>query len=151
MTGFVETGARRHVAANPGAYLAPDRDPPYPHGFGELPEELGGEEAIRRYLARPPTIYVGTDDTGRENLDSTDDAERQGRNRVERGRNVFAAAHKLAMAKGYEFRWKLVEAPGVGHVWPMYCQSWYRNYNTPQSRYLNLGLRVVMEVDPTEK
>jgi formylglycine-generating enzyme required for sulfatase activity len=35
---------------------------------------------------------------------------------------------------------------GGWHVWPLYCTSFYRNYNTPQSRYLNLGLRVVMDV-----
>jgi formylglycine-generating enzyme required for sulfatase activity len=38
---------------------------------------------------------------------------------------------------------------GGWHVWPMYCQSWYRNYNTPQSRYLNLGMRVVLVAEPT--
>jgi formylglycine-generating enzyme required for sulfatase activity len=37
---------------------------------------------------------------------------------------------------------------GGWHVWPLYCRSCYRNYNTPQSRYLNLGLRVVRELDP---
>jgi formylglycine-generating enzyme required for sulfatase activity len=37
---------------------------------------------------------------------------------------------------------------GGWHVWPLYCTSFYRNYNTPQSRYLNLGFRVVMERTP---
>lgn len=37
---------------------------------------------------------------------------------------------------------------GGWHVWPLYCTSWYRNYNTARSRYLNLGLRVVMEEPP---
>jgi formylglycine-generating enzyme len=36
---------------------------------------------------------------------------------------------------------------GGWHVWPLYCTSFYRNYNTPQSRYLNLGLRVVRAQD----
>ena len=36
---------------------------------------------------------------------------------------------------------------GGWHVWPLYCTSFYRNYNTPESRYLNLGFRVVMEED----
>jgi formylglycine-generating enzyme required for sulfatase activity len=34
---------------------------------------------------------------------------------------------------------------GGWHVWPLYCRCSFRNYNTPQSRYLNLGLRVVRE------
>jgi formylglycine-generating enzyme required for sulfatase activity len=37
---------------------------------------------------------------------------------------------------------------GGWHVWALYCQSCYRNFNTPQSRYLNLGLRVVRDVEP---
>lgn len=36
---------------------------------------------------------------------------------------------------------------GGWHVWPLYCRSNFRNYNTPQSRYLNLGFRVVREAD----
>jgi formylglycine-generating enzyme len=36
---------------------------------------------------------------------------------------------------------------GGWHVWPLYCTSFFRNYNTPESRYLNLGLRVVREID----
>jgi formylglycine-generating enzyme required for sulfatase activity len=38
---------------------------------------------------------------------------------------------------------------GAWHSWSLYCLSYYRNYNTPQSRYLNLGLRVVREADST--
>src|SRR5262245_29511648 len=40
LTGFLDTGASRVVAANPGTHLLPTRDQPYPFGFGGLPEEL---------------------------------------------------------------------------------------------------------------
>jgi sulfatase modifying factor 1 len=47
--------------------------------------------------------------------------------------------------KGPETGGRRSRRGGGWHVWPMYCQSFFRNYNTPESRYLNLGLRVVVE------
>ncbi|MEJ7639471.1 MAG: formylglycine-generating enzyme family protein, partial [Singulisphaera sp.] len=47
--------------------------------------------------------------------------------------------------KGLETGGRRSRRGGGWHVWPLYCTSFYRNYNTPQSRYLNLGFRVVME------
>ncbi len=49
--------------------------------------------------------------------------------------------------KGPESGGRRSRRGGGWHVWPLYCTSFYRNYNTPQSRYLNLGFRVVMEED----
>ena len=49
--------------------------------------------------------------------------------------------------KGPETGGKHSRRGGGWHVWPLYCTSFYRNYNTPSSRYLNLGLRVVREVE----
>jgi pimeloyl-ACP methyl ester carboxylesterase len=114
--GFIETGARRLVAANPGSDLFPTRELPFPYGFGGLPREIGSDDAIRRYLAQPLTIYLGTADTRRDdNLDTSPEADAQGRNRLERGRNAFLAARKLARERDWPFGWRLVEAPGVGH------------------------------------
>jgi poly(3-hydroxybutyrate) depolymerase len=116
MSGFIQTGANRLVAANPGGYLFPTPAAPFPYGFGGLATELAGEEAMRRYLAQPLTIYLGTDDTDRDaDLDKSADADRQGGNRLERGRNAFDAAHRLAERNGWSFQWRLVEAQGVGH------------------------------------
>jgi dienelactone hydrolase len=116
LSGLVSTGARRYVAANPGAYLWPSRDEPFPYGFGGLPHELSDDDAIRRYLAVPLTIYVGTGDNVRDiDLDKTPEADRQGRNRLDRGRKVFATAQALARARGWPFGWRMVEANHVGH------------------------------------
>ena len=40
---------------------------------------------------------------------------------------------------------KHVRRGGGWATWSFYCRSSYRNYNTPESRYFNLGFRVVME------
>ena len=116
LSGFVDAGARRQVAANPGSYLWPSRDAEFPYGFGELPGSLGDDEAVRRYLAQPMTIFLGTADNLRDNdLDKSPDADKQGATRLERGRNAFEAGRRLALREGWAFRWTLVEAPNVGH------------------------------------
>ncbi len=116
LNGFVAPGARGSVSANPGSYLLPTRDEPFPYGFGGLPDDLADDAAIGRYLARPLTIYLGTDDVRRDDdLDTSPEADRQGRTRLERGRATFEAARALAERRGWTFGWRLVEARGIGH------------------------------------
>lgn len=116
LSGFVATDAKRIVVANPGTLLFPTRDQKYPYGFGGLPDELSGDEALRRYLAQPITLYLGEKDTERdEHLDKSPAAERQGTTRWERGQNAFRVAEKLARDRRWKFNWRLVAVPGVGH------------------------------------
>ncbi|MGQ0750620.1 MAG: hypothetical protein ACT4PS_08805 [Betaproteobacteria bacterium] len=123
---FVPNAARRIVVANPSTYVWPTRDAHFPFGFGGLPEAIGTDEAIRRYLAQPVTIFLGTSDVARDaTLNVTAGAMRQGSNRYERGMQIFQAARELAKNKGWDFNWRLVEASGVGH-------SARRMYASPQ-------------------
>lgn len=116
LTAFVPTAAARIVVANPGSDLFPTRGFPYPYGFGGLPDALAGDDRLREYLGRPMTLYLGTADVVRDDdLDTSAEADRQGPNRLSRGRNAFRQARALAVEKGWEFRWRLVEAAGVGH------------------------------------
>ena len=115
MAGFLPGEPQRIVAANPGAHLFPTREKPFPYGFGGLPEELGNDAAIRRYLAVPLTLFLGTADTGTANLDQTAEARKQGATRIERGRNCFRYAETLARERGWPFNWSLIEVPGIGH------------------------------------
>lgn len=117
MAALGEGGARRYVAANPGSHLFPTRALPFPYGFGQLPPALADADALRRYLARPLTLYLGTEDReeGDRNLDRSDRAREQGATRYERGRNLFEEGRRLAAARGWALGWRLVLAPGVGH------------------------------------
>jgi poly(3-hydroxybutyrate) depolymerase len=116
LAAFVPNAATRIVIANPSTYVWPAREFQFPYGFGGLPQELGGDEALRRYLAQPVTLFLGTADVTRDGtLNTSDSAMRQGTNRYERGLRVFAAARELAAGKGWAFNWRLVEAPGVSH------------------------------------
>ncbi len=112
-----DLGAVRLVAANPGSHLFPDRSAPYGYGLGNLPEELSDDDALRRYLAAPLTLYLGTadNDPAHPSMDRSEPAMRQGAHRYARGLACFAAAQQLAAERGWEFRWRLVEAPGIAH------------------------------------
>lgn len=41
-----------------------------------------------------------------------------------------------------------VRRGGAWHTYPLYLRAAFRNYNRPDSRYLNLGFRVVLEATP---
>jgi len=113
---FVQTDARRIVAANPGTQLFPSLTAQFPFGFGGLPEELQTDQQLKTYLAQPLTIFLGTKDVERdEYLDVTPAADAQGKNRFERGQNAFATAKKLASDRGWDFGWKLVIADEIEH------------------------------------
>jgi pimeloyl-ACP methyl ester carboxylesterase len=116
MAAFLPGEASRIVAANPGSHLFPERTQDFGYGFGGLPAELSTDEVIRRYLAAPLTLYLGTGDVLVEpSLDTTEPAMKQGPNRLARGRACFAAAEKLARERGWDFGWRKVETVGVGH------------------------------------
>jgi pimeloyl-ACP methyl ester carboxylesterase len=116
MSAFMDTGAERLVAANPGTDLFPLRSMPFGYGFGGLPEALSNDDAIRRYLAAPLTIYLGTaDDQPDENFETSERGMAQGSGRHQRGLACYWTAKTLAESRGWTFGWRLVEAQGVGH------------------------------------
>jgi hypothetical protein len=115
-SAFVKTEATRIVAANPGTHLFPTRNAEFPFGFGGLPETLQTEAKLRFYLAQPLMIYLGSNDTERdEYLDVSPPADAQGQTRFERGQNVFAAAKKMAEDRQWPFGWKLFIAKDIEH------------------------------------
>lgn len=116
MAALQDTGAERIIAANPGSVLMPSLEQPWGYGFGGLGPKHGTEAQIRRYLAAPLTLYLGTaDDVPDENFDQSEDAMLQGAGRHQRGLAAYWTAKTLAKQKGWEFAWQLVEAPGVAH------------------------------------
>jgi poly(3-hydroxybutyrate) depolymerase len=115
LAAFLPGEAIRIIAGNPGSLIFPTHDLPFQYGFGGLPESLGGEQALKNYLAAPLTLFLGTADIGSTHLDLTETAMRQGATRLERGRTCFELGRRLAEQKGWPFGWRLVEAEGVGH------------------------------------
>lgn len=103
----------RAVCANAGWYFMPDPEAPFPYGLAGAGAAAASIEAA---LGRRLVVLLGEADLGRDgSLRQTAGAEAQGRNRLARGRAFFAAARRLAAARGVPFRWRLATAPGVGH------------------------------------
>lgn len=116
LAAFLPAEAVRIVAANPGSLLFPSRDQNFGYGFGGLPAELSSDDVLRRFLAAPVTLYLGTDDIyPKPSFDDSPAGMKQGAHRLERGRNCFEYAQKLARERGWAFHWRKVETPGIGH------------------------------------
>jgi poly(3-hydroxybutyrate) depolymerase len=116
MAGFFDSGAAGIVAANAGSALFPTRDAAFGYGFGNLPPELSSDDVIRRYLAQPLTLYLGTGDNAPdEYFDTSKEAMAQGGGRYQRNLAVYEAARKLAHERGWPFHWRIVKARMVGH------------------------------------
>lgn len=113
---FTPHAAKHIVIANPSTWLWPTTQERFPFGFGGLPPAMTGDDTLRRYLAQPVTLLLGTADNQRDaDLNVTAGADRQGANRFERGHNFYRTARELAQARGWAFNWTLLEVPDVGH------------------------------------
>lgn len=116
MCAFQSTDAERYVAANPSSWPFPTTALEFGYGFGGLPEVLSSEEMIRKFLARPLTVYLGTkDDTPDEDTDMSDGALVEGPARYQRGLAFYQFGKTIAERKKWDFNWILVEAEGVNH------------------------------------
>ena len=101
------------IAANPGWYTMTTRKEKFPYGLGGTKVT---DDDLRRLYARPLVVLLGEDDTQRGTyLRTTPEADRQGANRLERGKTYFAGAKRNALARKMPFNWKLQTVPGVGH------------------------------------
>jgi hypothetical protein len=115
LVAFVPNEARRVVIANSGTYVLPSLTVDAPYGLGNIYSGAAGEQALRRYLQQPLTIYLGEADDQEDNENNTPQARAQGASRYQRGLNAFKAGQAAAQARGAAFNWRLVELPGVGH------------------------------------
>ena len=114
--GFHTVGAAGLIAANPASVLMPSRDYRYPYGFGGLPDGIAGDDAIAAYLRQPLVLYVGAlDDQSQGTPDNRPEAMRQGATRPQRAQFAFETGRIIAAARGWDFKWRFVSRPGVGH------------------------------------
>ncbi|NJD20659.1 MAG: hypothetical protein FIA95_15420 [Gemmatimonadetes bacterium] len=114
MTVFMDTDAERGIAMAGGSIVFPTRDLKFGLGFGGLPDELSNDERIKRYLALPMTVYIGTADTATSQL-PMGEAYAQGVHRYSRNIRWFNEAMDLAYERKWPFNWRLVIADGPGH------------------------------------
>lgn len=109
VAAFVPTEAKRIVIANPSTYVLPSLTVQAPYGMGGVYGAAQAESELRRYLAQPVTIFLGTADTSAKYRNDSAEALAQGATRYERGLNVYRAAERLASSREWTFNWRLVE------------------------------------------
>lgn len=107
-------GVVRIVTANASSYVMPGPNEAAPYGLGGLPAGAG-EEYLAAYLRQPLTIYLGAEDTGREDVHNAPPAQRQGETRLARGQSVYRTALAAAISHNLTCNWKLTVALDVGH------------------------------------
>lgn len=104
----------RAVIGSPGWYTFPDREQSFSYGIKNVP--YVDDVRLRRYFAKDIIVQLAEGDTVREwFLRKTPEADRQGRNRLDRGRTFYDYCRRLCLRRGWPFRWRLVEEPGLGH------------------------------------
>ena len=112
-------GEIEYIIANPSSYLYLDAQRPreaalcpdydrYPYGLQGV---SGADEQRRRFRERNVTVFLGEEDTKLEYLDTSCEAMRQGKDRLERG--VLFHAYVARIFRPRVLR--LVTVPGVGH------------------------------------
>jgi hypothetical protein len=112
---YIPNHALRIIIANPSSHVWPSVDVNAPFGFGGIYASDEAQVALRNYLAQPVIMVLGKSDTGDKDRDDEAAAAAQGKNRYQRGMNVFHAAQAEAERRGWPFNWQLIELPGVGH------------------------------------
>ncbi len=115
MTAMQDSEAERIVVTSSGSCIFPTREMRFGLGFGGLPDHLSDDERIRRFLAQPITVYIGTNDTELAQL-PTGSAYDQGVHRYSRNIRWFNEAMDLAYENEWEFNWRLVIADGPAHT-----------------------------------
>jgi hypothetical protein len=102
----------RAVAANPGWYLVPDHEFPFPFGLRGAPIS---KTTLHNAFDCNFTLLLGTGDVNYAGMRNDPAALAQGRTRYQRGLFFFPRARAIAGGIGAPFGWRMKEVPGVGH------------------------------------
>lgn len=105
----------RILASNASFYTLPNAEYSYPFGIAESP--LEGTD-LASVFANKLVVFLGEEDNAQETGGTflvSSSADAQGSHRLERGKFFYDEARKAAKHLGYDFNWKLVVVPGVGH------------------------------------
>ncbi len=110
-----QSKARRVIAANAGFYTLPLLDQALPVGLAQTGLGL---DTMREALSKELVVLLGAEDNhdgAGGTLLHSPRVDRQGLDRLSRGRHFFSAAQQLARREQVELRWQLGIVDGVGH------------------------------------
>lgn len=114
----------RAVACNPGSWtwcdpsgliMGSERTFTWPYSIAETP--FNDREHLEAFFARDFHICLGERDCDPNGKGAPTDAAslQEGRHRLERGKNFFAAMKEIAEQEGLPFRWDISVVEGIGH------------------------------------
>lgn len=105
---------KKAIIGNPGWFTFPTKDYNYSYGIKDLDDFTPAQ--LRRMLRQNVILQLAEGDTIRESfLRKTPEADRQGMNRLERGNRFFEILDSISKAAHYDFNWRRVYVPNVGH------------------------------------
>lgn len=105
---------KKAIIGNPGWFTFLSENENYSYGIKDLPEIDNGR--LRNMLGKNIILQLAEGDTLRESfLRKTPEADRQGLNRLERGNKYFETLKSIAEKNGWDFNWRRVYVPDVGH------------------------------------
>ncbi len=104
----------RGISGSAGTYTMPDYNIAYSYGLKDMDVT---QKNLNKFYAKDFMVIVGDADTvlSRPDLVKTPEANRQGRDRVERGQNFFKSSKAIAAEQKVPFNWKFQLIPGAGH------------------------------------
>lgn len=105
--------ADRVIAANSGVYFMPDENVAFPRGLKNVPIT---DKELKRAYKKDAIILLGENDVKRtRSFPQTPADDKQGLNRLERGKNFYAKTVLKAQEIGVKLNWQLITVPDVGH------------------------------------
>lgn len=101
------------VAANAGTYTFISNKQDFPYGY----RNLGGLSAVsNKAFQKKLVVFLAEGDTIRDSyLNVTNEADRQGSNRFERGNHFFQSAENYVARKNIPLQWQLRTLPDAAH------------------------------------
>jgi hypothetical protein len=102
-----------YIVANAGWYTMPDSSTAFPYGLGGVPAE---SSFVKEAFGFHVTILLGEADTKADgSLRQTVQAQKEGKNRLERGTRFFEQSRKAARMMQVPFAWQMKTVPAIGH------------------------------------
>lgn len=106
---------KKAIIGNPGWFTFPDSAENYSYGIKDI-QEVVDYGQLRNMLGKNIVLQLAEMDTIRESfLRKTPEADRQGRNRLERGNKYFETLRNIADKNKWDFNWRRVYVSNVGH------------------------------------
>ncbi len=107
--------ADRILASNAGTYTFPDYKTNFPFGMKNVGVE---QKRLKKSFKKKLILFLGeldNDSETRGRMLRSETADKQGTNRLQRGKNFYTFSEKILKDLRMKFNWKLEIIPNVGH------------------------------------